>query len=269
MMTTTASREAVLYCQGTFSAENPTPTQWKQMIEAAKDIGTSGFTTVILGQFHVHPDGTIFYNDSPLSTVMEALQAIPTLLKRAGIVKRVLITFGPFASDFSSIASHLSDFKATMATLMSSSGIDGLDWDLEQQLEQFTDLLVDLTVWASKLGRQVTAAPYYDQPFWTSVLDKTQAQGGRFAWWNLQLYGGAQYDQWVTSSVPAAFLFPGFANTQGATPGSIQAAIQNLAGSYPTIRGGFLWRYESIAGSGYTTAQYAQGILGGLPAAAR
>jgi len=31
------------------------------------------------------------------------------------------------------------------------------------------------------------------------------------------------------------------------------------------MTGGFLWRYESIAGSGSTTAQYAQAILAGLP----
>jgi hypothetical protein len=261
-MTTASTPEAVLYCQGTFSTANPTPAQMKQMIEAAKDIGNSGFTTVILGQFHVHSNGVIYYNDSPLDTVTATLKMIPGLLKQAGKVKRVLVTFGPFASDFSGIQDNLAAFQSTMAGVMSSSGIDGLDWDLEQNLEQFTSLLVQLTVWACGLGRIVTAAPYYDQSFWSSVLAQTTSAGGRFAWWNLQLYGGAVYSQW---SQPASFLYPGYANTQGATPSSIQSNLKSLGASYPTMTGGFLWRYESIAGSGSTTAQYAQAILAGLP----
>ena len=237
------------------------------MVEAAKDICNSGFTTVILGQFHVHPDGTIYYNDSPLNTVSYALSTIPALLKRSGRIKRVLLTFGPFSSDFSAIQQNLASFQSTMAGVLSEGGIDGLDWDLEEKLEDYTDLLVQLTVWANSLNCIATAAPYYDVSFWTTVLNKTQAAGGSFAWWNLQLYGGASYSQWAQSLSPA-FLYPGYANTQGATPSTIQSALQDLGASYPTLTGGFLWRYESIAGSGYTTAQYAQAILNGVPAAA-
>jgi hypothetical protein len=195
---------------------------------------------------------------------MSALQTIPSLLKQAGKVQKVLVTFGPFASDFSGIQVNLASFQATMANLMSSCGIDGLDWDLEQNLEQFTKLLVELNVWACGLGRIVTAAPYYDKAFWTTVLEQTTTAGASFAWWNLQLYGGAIYAQWA-NTLPASFLYPGYANTQGATPSSIQSDLQTLGASYPALTGGFLWRYESIAGSGYTTAQYAQAILTGLP----
>ncbi|HEX8111180.1 MAG TPA: hypothetical protein VF516_25795 [Kofleriaceae bacterium] len=255
--------EAVLYCQGTFSAPNPTPAQMKQMMEAAKDIGNSGFSTVILGQFHVHSNGSIYYNDSPLDTVMWALETVPGLLKQAGKVQRVLVTFGPFASDFAAIQANLASFQATMAKVMAAGRIDGLDWDLEQNLSQFTTLLVQLTVWANSLGKLVTAAPYYDIPFWSTVLQQTQRAGGSFAWWNLQLYGGASYPQWARS-FPAAFLYAGYANTQGATPGSIQSSLAALRTQFPSLTGGFLWRYESIAGSGYTTAQYAQGILAGV-----
>jgi len=265
-MTATSTPEAVLYCQGTFSIANPTPAQTQQMLDAADDIGNSGFTTVILGQFHVHSDGGIYYNDSALDTVMATLQTIPNRLKQAGNVQKVLVTFGPFWKDYTGIQNNLASFKTTMASLMSSCGIDGLDWDLEENLDDYTSLLVDLTVWACGLGCIVTAAPYYDQSFWNSVLEQTTSAGGSFAWWNLQLYGGATYAQWA-DQFPAAFLYPGYANTQGATPSSIQADIANLGASYPALTGGFLWRYESIAGSGYTTAQFAQAILAGLPGA--
>lgn len=237
------------------------------MQDAAEDIANSGFTTVILGQFHVHSDGTIYYNDSPLDTVGWALTTIPKLLKSGGSVQRVLLTFGPFGSDFANIGANLASFQSTMAGVLSAGGLDGLDWDVEQDLTSFTELLVNLTVWANGLGYIVTAAPYNEQSFWTNLLQKTTAAGGSYAWWNLQLYGGAVYSEWA-SVLPPAFLYAGFANTQGATPSSIQADLQALVATYPTLTGGFLWRYESIAGSGYTTQQYAQGILDGLAATA-
>jgi hypothetical protein len=84
-MNATSTPEAALYCQGTFSTANPTPAQMAQMIDAAKDIGNSGFTTVILGQFHVHTDGGIYYNDSPLDTVSDAVQEHVVSLRERGL----------------------------------------------------------------------------------------------------------------------------------------------------------------------------------------
>ena len=270
-MSNSITAQAALYCQGSFSTANPTPAQRKQMIDTAKDIGNSGFTTVILGQFHVHPDGAIYYNDSPLDSVLTTLTAIPSLLKRAGKVKKVLVTFGPFGSDFSAIQSNIASFKATMTNLLASCEIDGLDWDVEENLGSFTGLLTDLTTWAAGLGYIVTAAPYYDITFWTTVQQQVQKQGAAFAWWNLQLYGGAQYSIWIQAlggrvNQPAAFLYPGYSDDQGATPSSIFSALQTLKAKNPALTGGFLWRYESIAGSGYTTAQFAQAILNGVSA---
>jgi len=102
------------------------------------------------------------------------------------------------------------------------------------------------------------------------VLQQVAKQkGAGFAWWNLQLYGGAYYPDWVTALTgvvpqPAAFLYPGYANTQGATPPTILSALQAVKTANPTLTGGFLWRYESIAGSGFSTAQFAQAILTGV-----
>jgi hypothetical protein len=41
----------------------------------------------------------------------------------------------------------------------------------------------------------------------------------------------------------------GQSNIQGATPGSIRSSLAVLKTQYPSLTGGFLWRYESIAGS--------------------
>jgi hypothetical protein len=259
-----------LYSQDTFDVENPNQQQIDAMVASASNINSSGFGTVLLGQWHVHADGSIYYNDSPLDTVIQALKVIPTALKLGGTVKKVLLSFGPFGSDFQGIQNNLALFKKTMAGVQAMTNIDGLDWDLEQEYEKFTGLIVDLTKWANSLGMMVTAAPYQDQKFWTNVLKQTNTGGSAgFSWWNLQLYGGADYGQWVTYLKglvpnPQAFLVPGFNVLAGSTPSVVQSSLSQLESSYPGLDGGFIWQYENIVKGGYTASQYATAIAAGL-----
>jgi hypothetical protein len=261
-------QKVAVYCQGTFSYPNPTQQQIDEMVAAAADLASSGFGTVILGQWHVHEDGTIYYNDSELNTVINTLQVIPTALKQGG-VQKVLITFGPFGSDFEGIQNNLESFKQTMAGVVAMTDVDGFDWDLEQDYDQYSDLLVDLTQWANGLGLTVTAAPYQYQSFWNGVLQQTNTGGNAgFAWWNLQLYGGADYPSWVQGlgtlvPDPQSFLTVGY-NIAYTNPPSLQSQIAAQQSSAPGLNGGFIWRYEDIAGSGYATAQFAQAITNGL-----
>lgn len=263
-----------LYSQDTFDVANPTPQQSDAMVAAAQDINRSGFGTVILGQWHVHADGGIYYNNSLLDTVIQALKVIPTALKQGGSVKKVLITFGPFGADFQGIQQNLAQFKKAMAGVQAMTGIDGLDWDLEQDYGQYSGLLVDLTKWANDLGMMVTAAPYEETSFWTNLLKKTNTGGAAgFAWWNLQLYGGASYPSWVTALKglvpnPQSFLVPGYNVDDGTSPSDVQNSLSQLQSSAPGLDGGFIWRYESIAHSGFTAAQYASAIAAGLGGAA-
>ena len=260
----------VLYSQNTFDVANPNNQQIDAMVAAAGDIANSGFGTVILGQWHVHMDGTIYYNNSPLDSVIQTLKVIPTVLTQ-GTVENVLIDFGPFGSDFAGIQKNLAQFKKTMAGVQAVTGISGFDWDLEEDYGAYTDLLVDLTEWANGLGMMVTAAPYTDNAFWTNVLQQTNPPGGNagFAWWNLQLYGGADYPSWVTYldglvPNPQSFLVPGWSVEFGASPSDVTSSLSQLQTSYPSLDGGFIWKYEAIANAGYTTAQYAQAIASGL-----
>jgi hypothetical protein len=263
--------QIALYCQGTFSTPNPTPEQLADMLQAAADINTSGFGTVILGQWHVHGDGTIWYNDSPLETVADTLKQVVPALQKGGM--KVLLTFGPFGADFTHIADNEASFKQTVAGIQTSSGIDGLDWDLEVEdgnYSPYSDLLVDLTAWANGLGMMVTAAPYQQNDFWTGVLEQTNGgTSAGFSWWNLQLYGGADYPQWVgflgnLVSNPQAFLVPGYNAGFGSTPDDVQQDLANTKSSYPGLSGGFIWKYESILGNNYTAAQYAEKIAAGV-----
>ncbi len=263
-------KKVALYSQNTFDVPNPTNEQIDKMIAAANDIAYSGFGTVLLGQWHVHSDGTIYYNNSKLDTVIQALKVIPTALGQGGIVKEVLISFGPFGSDFQGIKDNLSQFKKTMEGVVAQTAVQGFDWDLEQDYSDFTDLIVDLTEWANGLGLIVTAAPYQANSFWTDVLKQTNTGGSSgFAWWNLQLYGGAAYSQWVgylkgLVPDPQSFLVPGYSVSFGATPHSVQDNLTSLRDNFPSLDGGFIWQYEDIQSSAYTTKQYATGIKNGL-----
>lgn len=260
-----------LYLQGTFSQANPNDQQKQDMLNAAADIAQSGFGTVIMGQWHVHSDGTLYYNDSALDTVSWAMQNIPKALKQGGNVKQVFITFGPFGSDFGGIQNNLSKFKTDIIKLQAASGIDGLDWDLEQDYSTYSNLLVNLTQWANTNGMRVTAAPYQEHSVWTSILKSTN--GGKsqgFEWWNLQLYSGqTNYSDWVgylqgLVPDPAAFLLPGYKVANGYSPSDVQQGITQLRQTYPSINGGFLWKYEAIPASGYSTKEYASAIAAAL-----
>jgi hypothetical protein len=269
-----------LYCQGTFDVENPTQQQMQVMLENAADIAASGFGTVLLGQWHVHPDGTIYYNDSPLDTVTENVSVISAALKATGSsVQKVLISFGPFLTDFSAIQSNYASFTATMGELYQTTAVDGFDWDIEayslQEYAPYESLIVNLTQWATGLGCLVTAAPFNVQQFWQQVIAQTNTptQTG-FAWWNLQTYGGASYAQWVSYLAglvadPASFLVPGF-TAEYASPTAVQQQLASDAQSNPTLSGGFIWQYEWILKSGYTVSQFASAVangVGGVPTA--
>ena len=63
---------------------------------------------------------------------MENLNTIPAALKQGGSsVQKVLISFGPFLTDFDAIQANYASFTATMAQLYESTAIDGFDWDIE------------------------------------------------------------------------------------------------------------------------------------------
>jgi hypothetical protein len=261
-----------LYSQNTFDVQNPNQQQIDAMVAAAQNINSSGFGTVLLGQWHVHSDGSLYYNNSPLDTVIQALKVIPTALKLGGSVQKVLLSFGPFGDDFKYIQQNLAQFQKTVAGIQAMTDIDGLDWDLEQDYDQFTDLLVTLTQWANAEGMMVTAAPYdaYYESFWTDVLKQTNTGGSAgFSWWNLQLYGGAIYSDWVgyingLVLNPESFLVPGYSVNQGATPSSVETDLSQIQKSFPSLDGGFIWQYEDIIKAGYTPAQYANAIATGL-----
>ncbi len=262
------SEKISLYTQGTFSAPNPNAEQQQTMLNEAAGISQSGFGTVILGQWHVHDDGTLYWNDSPINETKWAIQNIPAALKKEQNIKNVFVTFGPFAADFEHIQSNLESFKIRVLELK-NNGIDGLDWDLESSYEKNMDLLVELTQWAKSENLLVTAAPYTDSIFWTELLTRTNIAGSTgFSWWNLQCYGGAAYSTWmqyINGLVPnpESFLVPGY-SAQWATPDTVKSDIANLVKTFPGLSAGFIWNYGLIVQEGYRAKDYAGSIVSGL-----
>jgi len=266
---------AVLYCQGTFSTANPTNEQKIAMEAAAQAIGSAGFGCVILGQWHVHADGGIFYNDTALSDVGATLEWLPAALRKAG-VQQVLVSFGPFASDFAHIIdpTNLGPFKTAMESLLKSCAIDGIDWDLEESLTPANaTALAGLLDWAMSHSFISTADPYYAQPeYWNAV--QKQAKYG-FAWWNVQMYASQtnedMYAEWVEGVTglvddPQAFIRPGYnVAASNGDPASITQMLAADRANAPGIDGAMLWKYEFIVtGTKGTLQDYAQAIQAGV-----
>jgi hypothetical protein len=259
----------VMYVENTFDKGTPSADQLESMQQAAADLGASGFGTIILAFLHLAQDGTFYYNDTPLAETASFLPAMVAAIKASGTVQRVLMSIGPFGSDYAHIQSGLPQFKETLATLTAGAGIDGIDFDLEQDYERYTELLVDLALWAVSRGLTVTAAPFENPGFWANVL--RQASSGRsnpFSWWNLQIYGGAEYGSWMSHlsglvDNPQSFLVPGYI-VETTPPSILSGTLHGLQLSYPSLSGSYVWQYELSNSAGYMAAQYAAAISRGL-----
>lgn len=236
----------------------------------ASDVATAGFDTVIVGLFHVHDDGTIYYNDFPVdsdtsSDICESIQALKT--SPGSTVETVLVSFGggnwaghPASvsdSDYPNMKANWATFQPALVELLKNSGADGVDWDYEPVTTPFdTAFIIQITNEMAGLSYLITAAPYTDQSEWQTVIEGTVAGGGtgnNFAWWNLQLYGGAYYPDWVTglqgvstglsNTGVETFLVPGYSPNCSFSPVD---DIKGLYATYPSLNGAFIWNYSGI-----------------------
>jgi hypothetical protein len=101
--------------------------------------------------------------------------------------------------------------------------------------------------------------------FWQDLATNTTFPNGYHSIfsYNLQLYGGADYGEWVDGFAdivpnPQIFLGSGYLSGQN-TPTEVQQALDSLLTSYPESIFAFLWRYPHVTGNA-TAADYAQAI---------
>ena len=258
-----------IYCQGTFDIANPTAAQQTQMLDSANELASSGFGTILLGQWHVHIDGTIYYNDTLYtaggSDLEWSLSTIPPALKKGA--RYVVVTFGPTGGDFDHITANLTTFQTAVQYLFDNYQIDGIDFDIEGSYStENQQTLATLAEWASSQGKLVTAAPYTYMDWWQGLLQ----QSTHFNWMNLQMYAyqndPSDYGPWVQGLTgytphPQTFLSYGFKPAAGISPNEVTFTLKSIRSTYPDVNNAFIWRYEDIRGK---ASQYHGAIMSGL-----
>lgn len=257
-----SNQQTALYSQGTFDIATPSAAQQATLTGYAQEVAQSGFGTFYLGQWHVHSDGTLYYNNTAYTPASFdwVLTNVPAVMK-AGGVQRVCLTFGPQGSDFDNIRENMETFQAALQEIFNQYPIDGIDFDIEGNYSpENATALASLATWVQSQGKIVTAAPYMAMEWWVSLAQQTSS----FAWWNLQLYGGADYPTWVTGlqgavANPQSFLTCGF-NANG-SPAGITSTLQQYKQQYPGLAGAFVWKYGEIEGD---AAAFASAIAQGL-----
>lgn len=236
----------------------------------ASDIATAGFDTIIVGLFHVHEGGLIFYNGFPVNTETfpDICKSIAALKSSPGsTVKTIILSFGGGAyeggsvsdADYTNMKASWPAFKSDLLVLLEHSASDGVDWDYEPVATSFdTGFIIQITNEMAASPYLATAAPYTDQDKWITVIEgtRTGSSGNNFAWWNLQCYGGADYGGWVTALQGAstglsaaaveAFLLPGYDPGDCLQIPGVVSMVQTLHGGYPSLNGAFIWFYTPI-----------------------
>lgn len=283
---------AGVYSNNIFSTQSPTPEQQQAQQAAAHDLAGSGMDVVVLASFHVHDDGSIFFNDTSAVSGGQSTgllnPELPNLLaqmQKAGIT--ILASFGGGGLfhghavgefDFNAIMNldaqypNPADnpFYQNLAVLFKTyPAIAGLDNDLESYngYTQYQATVDTLTKWLASNGHVATIAPFDTPDFWTTVVSDSKDASGNptIRWVNLQNAWG-NFEQFVPafqglwSDVPA-HLLAGVQISSGTTAQDVQSTFSQIAQSQSGLRGGWLWTYEAFTDA---AAGYASAIKSGL-----
>jgi hypothetical protein len=216
------SHRIAIYGNGLFNDTTPPYEEQLQQMQA------SSFTTVVLWALHVHDDGDFYFNDTRAVSggqwlLGDTMPQLLTQLRDASQVTEVVMSIGPFASDFEAIVANPASANANFTTLASTLSLDAIDFDYEGG--DSTTTIVEITEMVDALGLGVTYCPYTDEELWLACLAQVYQDLGRqpVRWYNLQCYdGGAGNDpvEWAQSIAnygqplgiddPAAFVLPGY-----------------------------------------------------------
>ena len=277
-----SSEKVVLYVYGFF--DSPNSSLWPSAQQWIDDIIASQFTHVVLASFHVDANGNLFgsvpvvTNGALASGVNPQLPSLYQQLAAAG--KQVLYSIGNAAGsagDLENLHAILSapgtapytNLQTNLMFVQNQMAMVGIDFDFEgpygsdQQwtVTQFTNFVADL-------GFVVTYCPYIIEPFWVAAQNDAAAP---VAWWNLQVYGGADPATWAAGLTgakgvpnPAAFLVAGYSIDNGQSPSDIQTSVAQAANAVPGLGGAFVWQMVDIGKTTYTVSDYAQAVIKGL-----
>lgn len=192
-----------LYVENTLGLD---PAFDKTLIDS---VGPSAYNLAILAFLHTRPNAPfdLYYNDTQIyqegpngqlepcdpayiQTLAQEIQELQSM------EVRVILSMGPFQSDYDNIASDVPTFCANLYTMATQLGLNGFDFDYEGDQDSTHAALVASLVngYAALASSPIlTAAPYYGQEWWAGVLQQTATGGGsgnNFSWWNVQFYAG-------------------------------------------------------------------------------
>jgi hypothetical protein len=261
----------------------------------------AGITSVLLWSIHIHPDGTLYLNDSPFVRGGEILyskdprtgvnpdlpQLFASLTGSGGTVQDVIASVGAWSTsaDFTNWHANRAAVQENFNALHAALGISGIDFDFEPETGYTLDaqsMLIDLTLDVGAMGMFATYCPYTQTDWWVGCLAGVYERNDSLQvvrWMNLQCYAGGSGNTpqtWAQAVASAgnigvanaeAFIVPGYAVTgsesDGVGPAGIKTIFAGLAGT--GTAGGFLWNSGAIW-NGQASAQPPGGAAAPTPA---
>src|ERR1044072_1460743 len=223
------------------------PTKAENYFTYAQAMSSSGFNTVVLSTFHIHPDGSLYNGQqglmvngqfNPDGQQYAELPQVFAVIK-SGDVTKLLYSVGNWAGtkdDLSALAAIMQDYPdpsdagnplyINIQGLKDQLYIDGIDCDFEPHdgfdYDEMLPILVYFTELCYYAGLEVTYCPYTSPETWLQALQECYSHFGQqpVSYFNLQEYGGADPASWISqiesygqplgiSDVPA-FVIPGY-----------------------------------------------------------
>jgi hypothetical protein len=119
----------------------------------AADVAKAGFDCILVGLWHVHPGGVIYYNEFPINDNTRAAftGSFKELKSTPGsTVKNVILSFGGGGGvsddDYTNMKAAWSTVRPALRDLFADSNADGVDWDYEPVSTQFdSDFIIMIT----------------------------------------------------------------------------------------------------------------------------
>ncbi len=262
------------FTDGTFDVQNPTPAQQAAMLTQAQALASSAFNLVLLASMHVHDDGSLFFNNTPMinsNPAQPSGELSPNLSQCLDAIRSngatILASFGGGGMirgnavgywDFSAIQTLIgkypdpaaNPFFQNLACMFATyPQIQGIDIDLETYTgyDQFTATVVAVVRWVVAQGRIVTLCPFEEPDFWVNVVAQTTGNGKpQIAWVNVQNAEGTLSQfvgpmQRVGIGVDA--LVGGLQLGPDMAP-DITQTFGQITRNHPGIGGGWLWNLE-------------------------
>ncbi len=277
-----SSIQPAVYVAGALYAQGPT------VIDALKG---SGFTTIIGWAVHVHPEGTLYFNDTPVVVDGGYVGALdwPGLLAqlkqgRTSVDRLIFSVGGAGVGDFDSIKALIAEqgtgstsilYRNFAALKSAIPTIDAIDLDDETTYDR--DSTVAFCQMLSGLGYSITFCPYWDPDYWVGCLAALdRGSPSPVTGFNLQCYaggGGNNPQDWIAAvggamgwdaATASAFVSPGLGSDSA--PSDVEAQLSVWNKGLPPgegLQGAFLWRYDDLGDPGQLGA-YAAAIVQGL-----